>query len=78
MIHNPYDGWDPPDVAVHFTSGPERIYDNNPTPPLPSRPVGFRVPVDTTPCHCIVRDNRWRRQAETCPQHREGQPWEDE
>ena len=29
-------------------------------------------------CHCIVRDNRWRRQAETCPQHRDGQPWEDE
>lgn len=43
MIHCPYDGWDPPGVEVHFTGGPNRIYDDNPAPPLPSRPVGFRV-----------------------------------
>ena len=39
---------------------------------------GFIVTPKAHPCHCIVRDNRWRRQAETCPQHRDGQPWEDE
>lgn len=45
----------------------------------PSVTVMLRGPqIAHSTCHCIVRDNRWRRQAETCPQHRDGQPWEDE
>ena len=45
----------------------------------PSATAILRGPqITRNECHCIVRDNRWRRQAETCPQHRDGQPWEDE
>ena len=43
VIPWPEDCWDPPHVEVHLTPGPDRIYDDNPTPPLPTRPVGFRM-----------------------------------
>ena len=28
-------------------------------------------------CHCLVIDGRWRRQAEHCPQHVDGETWRD-
>lgn len=39
------DNWEPYPVNIHFTGGPDRVhYDDNPTPPPPSRPVGFHMP----------------------------------
>lgn len=39
------------------------------------------TPVRTNPayaeCHCVVADGRWRRQAEYCPQHVDGETWRD-
>lgn len=31
------------DPHIEITNGPERIYDDNPKPDLPRRPIGFRV-----------------------------------
>lgn len=28
-------------------------------------------------CHCLVIDGRWRRQADHCPQHVDGETWRD-
>lgn len=49
MIPWPDERWDPPEVAIRLTDGPFRIYDDNPTPPLPSRPVGFRIEPEIEP-----------------------------
>lgn len=38
--------WSHPDVVI--SSGPDRIYDNDPKPDLPRRPVGFR-PIEVEP-----------------------------
>lgn len=27
--------------------------------------------------HCVVADGRWRRQADHCPQHADGETWRD-
>lgn len=43
MIPWPEDRWQPPEVALHLTGGPGRIYDSDPTEHTP-RPVGFVVP----------------------------------
>lgn len=37
---------DDPDTVI--TGGPSRIYDADPTPDLPRRPIGFR-PIETEP-----------------------------
>jgi hypothetical protein len=45
-VIEPEDRWEPHRVSVCLTAGPERIYDDDPTPDLARRPVGF-VPVST-------------------------------
>jgi len=45
VICEPEDRWEPwRDPDVHMLGGPERIYDDDPTPHRPRR-VGFGVPV---------------------------------
>ena len=28
-------------------------------------------------CHCVVIDGHWKHQADTCPQHADGETWRD-